>query len=142
MTTNQLTYWQNEELKRSNAARETETVRSNKAKEEELKRTNQANEAIRSQSNEIARQNKVDELTVRKLIEQEANRIKADGVTNQAQANRIAANRVNNDFTIGKLTARNAERQIELNEDESFARQVGHLAPFWKTAASVISTIF
>lgn len=48
MTANQIAYWNLEETKRSNLAKETETNRSNVAKETETNRSNLANEARES----------------------------------------------------------------------------------------------
>lgn len=44
MTTNQIAYWNLEELKRTNLAKETETNRANLAKEAETRRSNLENE--------------------------------------------------------------------------------------------------
>lgn len=46
MTSNQIAYWNLQEAKRSNVARETETSRSNRAKEGETSRHNVAQEYI------------------------------------------------------------------------------------------------
>lgn len=45
MTKNQLTYWANKEIARSNAAKEAENERHNRATETEAERSNRANEA-------------------------------------------------------------------------------------------------
>lgn len=46
MTSNQIAYWNLQETKRSNAARETETARSNRAREGETSRHNVVQEGI------------------------------------------------------------------------------------------------
>lgn len=105
MTNMQIAYWNLQELKRSNLARETETNRSNVTNEGENRRHNMQSEGIGwAQVGESRRHNQV---------------MEAQGVSSLI----TAARRVNNDYIVGSRNAAAREGELSVKQQEADIKQ-------------------
>lgn len=131
MTQNQISYWNLQELKRSNAAREAETARSNRANEYEANRSNVARESETNRHNvatelisslanqETQRSNIAREAeTARSNLANEAIKSTANAINYYSASEQARTNKANEQLkllNLGETIRSNLARETETN---------------------------
>lgn len=124
MTRNQIAYWELQETKRTNRAKEAETHRSNTAQEKETNRSNLAREAETNRAN-LAREKQAAIDSNRNYQLGLANL--AEVIRNNTENQRLRSKELDEQVRHSKVAEAQNATQLLINQYDSQTRRLGHL---------------